>query len=190
MNCGPLSEMIRGRASGNLFGPLQDDLHVRLGHRLTNGPRHQIPAGAVQHRAQVVESAVNIDVRDINMPMLVRLQRLLETAALLARLGIPAPQPAGLAQHPEHAGRTHRHQVVVDHHVSQPTVSLRRVEFLEIQDGPSFPNLAARNRGEPCRYAGWSCRSVAATGKTCPRSTRAIPAAGRSPSRSFRPSPE
>ena len=75
MNCGPLSEMIRGLASGYFsLARLQDDLDFRLGHRLAQIPMHDEAAVAVQHAAQVVERAADVDVGNIDVPMLVRLR--------------------------------------------------------------------------------------------------------------------
>ena len=89
MNCGPLSEMIRGRASGVKFlGALQDDLDVRLGHRLPQIPVHDVATAAIQNATQVVERPADVDVRHVDMPVLMRCQRLLKTCALLRRLPV------------------------------------------------------------------------------------------------------
>src|SRR5215469_15927111 len=56
MNCGPLSEMIRGRASGcSSLARSQYDLDFRLGHRLPQIPGHDLATTAVQNAAQIVE---------------------------------------------------------------------------------------------------------------------------------------
>ena len=73
MNCGPLSEMIRGpRYRILLFRALQYDLDVRLGHRLPDVPVHNMPAVAVQDAAQVVERPADVDVGHVDMPVLMR----------------------------------------------------------------------------------------------------------------------
>ena len=82
MNCGPLSEMIRGRA------PLQDDLDGCLGHRLPDVPVHDVPAETVQDAAQVVEGTADVDVGNIDVPVLMCCQRLREARALLRRLPV------------------------------------------------------------------------------------------------------
>ena len=90
MNCGPLSEMILGRASGYFsFAPLQDDLDVRLRHRLPQIPVDDVSAAAIQNAAQVIERPADVDVRHVDVPVLVRRQRLLEACALLRRLAVP-----------------------------------------------------------------------------------------------------
>ncbi len=90
---------------------------------------------------RLTNAPVNVDVRDVDMSMLVRRQRLLKTGALLARLPRPASQPAGFAQHPVHTRRTDRDHVGVDHHIGQPSIPFRRIELLEIQDRLLFPIL-------------------------------------------------
>jgi hypothetical protein len=94
MNCGPLSEMIRGRfRRGTSPRPLEDDLHVGFGHRLADLPVDDVPAAAVQDAAQVVERAADVDVRDVDVPVLVRPERLHEARALSCE-GLPFQRPS------------------------------------------------------------------------------------------------
>ena len=71
------------------LGPFQDDLNVRLGHRLPQIPVDDVSATAVQNAAQVIESSADVDVRHVNVPVLMSGQRLLEARALLRRLAVP-----------------------------------------------------------------------------------------------------
>lgn len=115
-NWGPLSGMIRGRASG-----------------------YRSLARSVQHRAQLVERAVDVDVRDIDMPVLMRCRRLLKSGSFLARRRRVPPQPAGLPEHPPDAGGTDGHQIGVQEHVGKPPVTGLGVERLKIEDPLLFP---------------------------------------------------
>ena len=82
MNCGPLSEMIRGRASGNCSArPLDDRLDFGLGHALTDLPVDDEPAAAVQEAAEVEERPGDVEVRDVHMPVFMRFHRLLKAFA-------------------------------------------------------------------------------------------------------------
>jgi len=142
-NCGPLSEMIRGVAPEN-------DLHVRLGHPFAQIPMHDGPAIAVQHAAQVIECAGDVDVGDIHVPVLVSADWLLEAGSLERRPAVPAPQPAGGLEHPVDAGRTDRHHIPIQHHEGQPPVALQRILGLERQDGlllPAFQPVVAWDPG-------------------------------------------
>jgi hypothetical protein len=61
--------MIRGFASGVKFlGALQDDLDVRLGHRLPQIPVHDVATATVQNAAQIVER-LYVERRDIFSPL-------------------------------------------------------------------------------------------------------------------------
>src|SRR6202040_457825 len=75
-----------------LSGPLQNDLDLGFGHRLLQFPVHDLPAITVQNTAQVVKRPTYIDVGNIYVPMLMRLQRLLEPRTLLRRFPLPGRQ--------------------------------------------------------------------------------------------------
>ena len=51
---------------------LQDDLDVRLGRRLAQIPVHDVSTAAVQDAAQVLERPADVDVRYVDMPVLMR----------------------------------------------------------------------------------------------------------------------
>jgi len=62
MNCGPLSEMIRGVSIGKfLLGALKNDFHVRLGHPFPDLPMDDIAAATVQETTEVVKGTVDVD---------------------------------------------------------------------------------------------------------------------------------
>jgi len=59
-----------GRDLGELLPcPLQDDLDLGLRHRFAPFPVRQVAAVTVQHAAQIVEGAGQIEVRDIHVPV-------------------------------------------------------------------------------------------------------------------------
>ena len=64
-------------------GPLEDQLHVSLRHVLGDLPVDQIPAAPVQHAAQVIEGAADIQVGDVDVPVFMGSQRLHESGALV-----------------------------------------------------------------------------------------------------------
>jgi hypothetical protein len=62
------------------------------------------------------------------------------------------PVPLGqksLPQHAPYAGRTHRHDVCVEHHERQPAVALQRVLQMKADDGPLLPILQPEAAGNP-----------------------------------------
>lgn len=75
------------------------------------------------------------------MPMLVRLRRLFKTGPFLRGLPVPLPQQSRSAQHLPHAGRTHRHDVGVQHHEREPPVAFQRILQVERNDRLLLPIL-------------------------------------------------
>ena len=71
MNCGLLSEMIRGHAGKPLARSLNDRLDVDLGHGLADLPVDDVATAAVEEAAKIEERPGNVDVGDIDVPVLV-----------------------------------------------------------------------------------------------------------------------
>ena len=122
-----------------LLGPLQDDFHIRFGHLLPDLPMDDVPAAAIQETAQVVESTAQVDVGDIHMPVLMRLQRLNEAGALEGLFAVPLPQQSFLAENAVGAGRADGDDVLVKHHKRQPAISFKRVVVVELDDLLALP---------------------------------------------------
>ena len=69
-----------------LLGSLQDHFDISFSHRLAQIPMHEETTETVQNAAQVIERAAQVDVGNVDMPML---ERLLETGSLERRLALP-----------------------------------------------------------------------------------------------------
>src|SRR3954453_19738968 len=80
---GPLAGVLLAR-------PLDDRLHLGFGHGLADLPVDDEPAVAVEDAAQEEECPADINMRDIDMPVLMRQERLLEALALLGGLSTAA----------------------------------------------------------------------------------------------------
>src|SRR5437016_3840049 len=76
-------------------------------------------------------------------------QRLVKARAFLRRLTVPLRQQPCLPQHSPNAGRTHRHNVCVQHHERQPPVAFQRVLQMEADDGLLLPILQPEIPGNP-----------------------------------------
>src|SRR5215469_4009489 len=72
-----------------LLGSLKDQFDIRFSHGLTQIPMHEKTTEPIQNAAQVIEGAAQVDVRNVYMPVLMPLQRLLETGSLARRLALP-----------------------------------------------------------------------------------------------------
>jgi hypothetical protein len=112
-------------------------------------PVDDVSAAAVQNAAQVIERPADVDVRHVNVPVLMSGQRLLETRALLRRLAVPLRQQSRLAENPPDAGRAHCHDVSVQHHERQPPVAFQRAS-----PGKHFRKMVAFNRHGKGQSAG------------------------------------
>jgi len=65
-----------------LFRPFANDFDVGFPHRFPQIPMHEETTVSLQHAAQVVERAGHVDVGNIDVPVLMRLRRLLEAGPL------------------------------------------------------------------------------------------------------------
>jgi len=124
-----------------LSGPLDDRLHVLLGHAFADLPMHDKAAIAIQEGAEVVKRAAEIQVAYIDMPMLVRCERLHETGSFLRGLLPFTIESIRLFQNTINAAGTDRHDVVVEHHEGQPAITVERVRIVVVEDGLLFPIL-------------------------------------------------
>src|SRR5215831_6074534 len=71
------------------LGAFENYFDIRFPHRLAQIPMHEETAEPVQNAAQVIERAAQVDVGNVDMPVLMRLERLLETGSLARWLAFP-----------------------------------------------------------------------------------------------------
>src|SRR3954466_6867858 len=143
MNCGPLSEMMRGRSAGwgswartRMHSTSASVIWSRifersLGHLVADLPVDDGTAGGIEDRTQVVERPAEVEVRDVDVPVPVGAERLDEASALLRRLLVPAVEQASAGEHAVHARRAGRDDLLVDHHERQPAVAFERKPLVE-----------------------------------------------------------
>jgi hypothetical protein len=106
-------------------------------------------AVAVQNAAQVVERTTHVDVGNIDVPVLMRMRRLLEPRTLARRLSLPSREQSGSLQYPPNAGRTHGHNVRIQHHERQPPITFQRILQMETDDRFFLPRLQPEITGNP-----------------------------------------
>ena len=103
-----------------LQGPLDDGFDFGLLHGLADLPMNDGPAVAVEHGAEEVEGAGDVEVRDIDVPVFMDLERLGEALALLRRspaVGVEQPRPL---EHPGDARWADGDHVLIEHHGGEP----------------------------------------------------------------------
>jgi hypothetical protein len=125
-----------GLGVGKLFpGPLHDLLDIGFGHGFADLPVDGEAGTAIEEAAQVVEGAGDVDVRDIDMPVFMRFQRLDEARALGGGLGRVTVEQASPLEDTVNAGGTAGDDVPVEHHEGQAAVALVREAGMEVDNG-------------------------------------------------------
>jgi len=128
---------------------LDDNFNLCLGHALTDLPMNNISTAPIQDGAEVVKRPTDIDMRDVNMPVFVRLERLLESISLFAGCTVPAFEQAGSRQYPVHRTGADGNDVLVEHHKGKATIPLKGISLMKSDDRrllPFFKPEISRNQ--------------------------------------------
>ena len=127
------------RGAGELFaGALDDGFHVAFLHFLADFPVDDEAAAAVEDGAEEVEGAGDVEVTDIDMPVLVGLEGLDKAGAFFGGLGrVPGQQPRGFEDAVD-TGRAASDDVGVEHHEGQVAIAVERMLAGEGTDGLLF----------------------------------------------------
>src|SRR5258708_26191106 len=94
-----------------LAGPPDNRLHLGFGHGLADLPVDDEPAVAVEDATEKEECTANVDIRDVDVPVLMRAHGLLESLSLLGGLPASGGQRAGRLEHAIDAGGADGHDV-------------------------------------------------------------------------------
>lgn len=112
-------------------------------------------AAAIEHGAEVEERAADVDVRDVDVPVLVGIVGLLKARALLRCGPWPSGQQAGLLQHAVHRRWADRDHVGIEHHEGQASVAIAGMSPGKGTDGLPLPIR------QPVLLRGWRVMYVA-----------------------------
>ncbi len=107
-------------------------------------------AASIEDADQIIERAADVDVADVDVPVLVRPQRLLKALAFCALRAIPAGEAACPLEDAIHGGRAGRDHIRVHHHIGQPAVAFQRVFGVEGENClllPGFQPMVAGHEG-------------------------------------------
>src|SRR5215472_9450231 len=116
MNCGPLSEMIRGFACGYFSRARCKMTSISasvIDSRKSQWTIERLKPSRMLHR--VVEGAAHVDVGNIDMPMLVRVGWLLEAGSFARRFALPSGEQPRLLKNPPNTRGADGHDVRVQH---------------------------------------------------------------------------
>ena len=114
---------------------------VGLGHGLAHLPVNDCARAALEQRAEIEEGPGDVDIGDIDVPVLMGGERLHEAGAFKRGLRLPAIQQPCALEHAVGARGAHRHNVAIKHHESEPAVALQRELVMEIDNRILFPLL-------------------------------------------------
>ena len=109
---------------GELFaGPLEDGFDVGFLHFFADFPVNDVSAEAVEDRALEVKSSRDIEVADIDVPVLMGQQRLLKSSSFFGGFGGKSCQESGIAKYAIDRRRATSNDISVEHHVGQSPIA-------------------------------------------------------------------
>ncbi len=120
-----------------------------LGHRLAHLPVHDVPAVAVQHAAQIVERAADVDVGNIDVPVLMRLVAAARSPSLSSTACPSTRQQPRLPSTRQTLDGLTATTSAIQHHERQPPVTFQRILQMEIDDRLLLPLLQPEVPGNP-----------------------------------------
>ncbi len=113
---------------GILFaGALQDNFDVGFLHFFADVVADDEAAAAVEYRAEEVEGAGDVEVADVDVPVLVGLERLDEAGALLGRFGRRTGEKSGGFEDAVDGGGAAGGDIGVEHHEGESAIAFERV---------------------------------------------------------------
>jgi hypothetical protein len=95
-------------------------------------------AVAIEDRAQEVKGAGDVEVADIDMPLLVGLEGLHEAGAFPGDVGRLSGQESRLLEDAIDAGRTASDDVLIEHHEGHAAIAFQRIGTGEVADARDF----------------------------------------------------
>jgi hypothetical protein len=117
-------------------GALDDGLHGAVAHIFADFLVNDEAAVAIEDGANEVESAGDVEIADVDMPVFMRLERLHKAGAFLGDVGRGASQEAVGFQDAIDAGRATSDDVGIEHHEGQAAIAVERV--LACEDANPF----------------------------------------------------
>lgn len=118
---------------------LQDEFDLELLHGFAEIPVDDESAHAIEDGDQEVERSLDIDVGDIDVPVLVSLERLHESGSLLGGGVAFVVEPPRRLENAIDRGGADGDNIVIKHHERESAISFERMFVVVVQDGLSFP---------------------------------------------------
>lgn len=110
---------------------------------------NDIAAISIKNTAQIIKCPPDIEIGNINMPMLVPPKWPLKTTALCGCSTVPFAQKSFSTQHPINAAGANRNHIGIKHHEGKTTISLIGMQQIKINDGLFLPVFKPEVSGNP-----------------------------------------
>jgi hypothetical protein len=107
----------------------------------SQGPVHNHAAVAIEYAAEIVECAAEVEIRDVDVPVLMGCGGLFKALALRGGFDLPGLEQPRAFQHPIHGAWRTGNTVLIDQAVAQPSVTLQRMLPGKGDDRLAFPGL-------------------------------------------------
>ena len=128
---------------------LDDRFDITFFHFRAHLPVHDRSAATIEHAAKEKECPPNVDMSNVDVPVLVRTEWLLEAGSLEGRFSVMSLHQPGVAKHSVDARRTGGHHIGVEHHEGKTTVTFKRILVVKLDDGLLFPVFEPPVAGNP-----------------------------------------
>ncbi len=112
---------------GRIRASLDDGLHVGFLHFVADFVMDDEAAATVEDGAEEVESAGDVEITDVDVPVLMRRQGLDEAFSLFRGHGRATGQQSSAFEHPIDAGGTASDDVGIEHHEGEPAITFQRI---------------------------------------------------------------
>ncbi len=122
-----------------LQGLLQDQFDLEFLHGFAEIPVDDESAHSVQDRDQEIEGSLDVDIGDVDMPVLMGLEGLHEAGSFFGRGIVSLIEASGRFEDAVDRRRAGSDHVVVEHHEGQPAISFEGMSVVEVEDGLPFP---------------------------------------------------
>ena len=137
----------RVRVGIALQRPGDRDLDVALLHREPEFVMDDVARVTVDDRDQEQERAVEVDVLDVHMPVLVDPERLVEAPLFQGFSCIPAGEQSRCLEHAVGGRRAHGDDILIEHHIRQGTIAFHGVVLPIADDRFPLPRQDPRESG-------------------------------------------
>src|SRR5664280_678441 len=123
-----------------LKSSLDSNLDVKFLHIGSQLMMNDIPGIAIDNTDQKKESPFKINILNVGMPMFMWLSWLIKTPAFFVVFDlVPSAQKAGVFKHPIGRRRANSNDIIINHHISQSSVSFTSMGLCVSNNSEAFP---------------------------------------------------